>query len=128
MFFCNSCFFYDLIDVGNLISGSFAFPKSSLNIWNFTVHIVLQPVLKDFEHYFASVWVECNSVVVWAFFGIAFIWGWNKNWCFPVLWLLLHWHTAEISYSILQFCNSSFAISSFSGKTYSNLCFCLFFN
>ena len=128
MFFCNSCFFYDLIDVGNLISCSFAFPKSSLNIWNFTVHIVLQPVLKDFEHYFASVWVECNSVVVWAFFGIAFIWGWNKNWCFPVLWLLLHWHTAEISYSILQFCNSSFAISSFSGKTYSNLCFCLFFN
>ena len=119
-----SCFFYDLTDVGNLISGSSAFSKSSLNIWKFTVHIVLKPVLEDFT----SLWDEYNSAVVWTFFGIAFIWGWNKNWRFPVLWLLLHWHTAEISCSNLKFCNSSFAISSFSGKTYSNLCFCSFFN
>ena len=50
-----SCFFYDPVDVGNLISGSSAFSKSSLNIWKFTVHILLKPGLENFEHYFASV-------------------------------------------------------------------------
>ena len=50
-----SCFFYDLMDVGNLISGFSAFSKSSLCIWNFSVHILLKPSLNDFEHYFASV-------------------------------------------------------------------------
>ena len=43
----------------------------------------------NFEHYFASMWDECNCVVVWAFFGIAFLRGWNENWPFPVLWPLL---------------------------------------
>ena len=50
-----SCFFYDPTDVGNLISGSSAFSKSSLNIWKFMVHVLLKPGLEDFEHYFASV-------------------------------------------------------------------------
>jgi len=50
-----SCFFNELTDVGNLISGSSAFSKSSLNIWKFTVHVVLKPSLENFEHYFASV-------------------------------------------------------------------------
>ena len=50
-----SGFFDDATDVGNLISGSSAFSKSSLNIWNFTVHILLKPGLENFEHYFASV-------------------------------------------------------------------------
>ena len=50
-----SCFSYDPKDVGNLISGSSAFSKSSLNLWNFRVHILLKPDLEDFEHYFASV-------------------------------------------------------------------------
>ena len=49
-----SCFFYDPTDVGNLISGSFAFSKSSLNIWKFMVHILLKPGLENFEHYFTS--------------------------------------------------------------------------
>ena len=49
-----SCSFYDL-DVGNLISGSSAFSKSSLNIWKFTIHVLLKPGLENFEHYFASV-------------------------------------------------------------------------
>ena len=49
-----SCFFDDPMDVGNLISGSSAFSKSSLNIWNFTVHVPLKPGLENFEHYFAS--------------------------------------------------------------------------
>ena len=50
-----SCFFDDPRDVGNLISGSSAFSKSSLNIWNFLVHVLLKPGLENFEHYFTSV-------------------------------------------------------------------------
>ena len=50
-----SCFSYDPTDVGNLISGSSAFSKSSLNIWSFSVHVLLKPNLENFEHYFASV-------------------------------------------------------------------------
>ena len=50
-----SCFFDDLADVGNLISGSSAFSKTSLNIWNFTVHMLLKSGLEDFEHYFTRV-------------------------------------------------------------------------
>ena len=49
-----SCFFDDPMDVGNLISGSSAFSKSSLNIWKFTVHLLLKPGLENFEHYFAG--------------------------------------------------------------------------
>ena len=49
-----SCFFYDPMDVGNLISGSSAFSKYSLNIWKFMVHIPLKPSLENFEHYFAT--------------------------------------------------------------------------
>ena len=84
-----SCFFYDPADVGNLISASSAFSKTSLNIWKFTVHVLLKPGLENFEHYFTSMWDECNCAVVWAFFGIAFLWDWNANWPFPVLWPLL---------------------------------------
>src|SRR5574341_1516944 len=50
-----SCFFHDPADVGNLISGSSAFSQTSLNIWKFTVHVLLKTVLKNFEHYFTSV-------------------------------------------------------------------------
>ena len=49
-----SCFFDDPADVGNLISGSSAFSKTSLNIWKFTVHVLLKPGLEDFEHYFTN--------------------------------------------------------------------------
>ena len=65
-----SCFFSDPADVGNLISGSSAFSKSRLNIWKFLVHILLKPGLENFEHYFTSMWDECNCAVVWVFFGI----------------------------------------------------------
>ena len=84
-----SCFFNDPVDVGNLISGSSAFSKTSLNIWKFMVHILLKLGLDNFEHYFASVWDECNRAVVRAFFGIAFLWDWNENWLFPVPWPLM---------------------------------------
>ena len=50
-----SCFFDDLVNVGNLISGSSAFSKTSLNIRKFTVHVLLKPGLENFEHYFTSV-------------------------------------------------------------------------
>ena len=84
-----SSFVYGPAAVGNLTSVSSAFSKSSLNIWKFMVHILSKPDLENFEHYFASMWDECNCVVVWAFFGIAFLWNWNENWPFPVLWPLL---------------------------------------
>ena len=89
MFFWNSWFFDDPVDVGNLMSGSSAFSKTSLNIREFTVHVLLKPGLENFEHYFTSMWDVCNCVVVWAFFCIAFLWDWNENWPFPVLWPLL---------------------------------------
>ena len=85
-----ACFFDDPTDVGILISSSSAFSKSSSNIWTFSVHILLKPGLENFEHYFVSMWDECNCTVVWTFFGIAFLWDWNENWDFPVLWPLLN--------------------------------------
>ena len=66
-----------------------AVSKSSWNIWKFTVHILLKPHLENFEYHFARVWDECNCVVVWACFGIAFLWDWSENWPFPVLRPLL---------------------------------------
>ena len=90
MFFWNSLAF-SMIQrmLAILISGSSAFSKTSLNIWKFSVHVLLKPGLENFERYFTSVWDECNCAVVWAFFGIAFLWDWNENWPFPVLWPLL---------------------------------------
>ena len=83
------CFFYDLTYIGNLISGSSAFSKPSLYIWKFSIHVLLKPSLKDFEHNLNSMWNKCNSMVVWTFFGILLLWDWNENWLFPVLWPLL---------------------------------------
>ena len=84
-----SCPFDDPADVGNLISGSSAFSKTNLNIWNFMVQVLLKPGLEDCKHHFTSVWDDSNCAVVWAFFGIAFLWDWNENGPFPVLWPLL---------------------------------------
>ena len=84
-----SCFFNDPLDIDNLISGSSAFAKSNLNIWKFSVHILLKPGLENFEYYFTSMWDECDCAVVSVLFGIAFLWDWNENLPFPVLWPLL---------------------------------------
>ena len=73
------CFFRDPTNIGNLISGSSAFSRSRMNIWKFTVHVLLKSGLENFEHYFASVWDECSCAAVWAFFGIASLWDWNKT-------------------------------------------------
>ena len=65
-----SCYLDDPTDVGNLISCSSAFSKSSLNIWKFLVHILLKPQLENFELYFASMWLEkwkqCLTLFFWA--------------------------------------------------------------
>ena len=90
------CFFYDPSDVGNLIYGSSAFSKSSLNIWKFSVHVLLKPIVKDFEHFLASMWNKSNCAVVWTFFGITLLWDWNENWHFPILWTLLFSKFADI--------------------------------
>ena len=107
-----SSFFDDPADVGNLISGSPAFSKSSLNIWKFTVHALLKPGLENLS----ITLLACEmSVVVWTFFGIAFLWGWNENWPFPVLWPLLcfpnlltywvqHLHSSLEGFMIFQRC------------------------
>ena len=108
-----SCFFCDPVDVGNLISGSSAFSQTSLNIWKLMVHILLKAGFQNFEHYFTSMWDECNCVVVWAFFGIAFLWDCNDNWPLPVLWPLLsfpnllaywvqHFHSVIFWFEIAQ--------------------------
>ena len=97
-----SCFFYDPMEVVNLISGSSACSKSSLNIWKFSLHVLLKPLWENFEHYFASVWDECNCAVVWTFFGIAFLWDWNENWPLPVLCPLLSFPNV-LAYWVQQF-------------------------
>ena len=79
------------------------------------VHVLLKLGLENFEHYFASMWDECNCVVVWKFSGID-LWDWNENWSFPVLWpllsfpdLLTYWH---ITASSCRIWNSSTGIPS----------------
>ena len=69
---------------------------------------LLKPDLENLEHHFTSMWDECNYVVVWAFFGIVFLWDWNKNWPFPVLWPLLSFPNL-LAYWLQHF----FAASSF---------------
>ena len=85
-----TCFFYELTDVVNLISGSSAFYKCNLNIWKFSVHVLLKPGLENFERYFASIWDECNCAVVWTFFGIGMktdlFQSCGHCWVFQICW------------------------------------------
>ena len=108
-----SFFFDDPTDVGNLISGSSAFFKTSLNIWKFTVHVLLKPGLEIFEHRFASMWDECNCRVVWTFFDIAFFGIGMKTdlfqscghcWAFKVCWHIecSTFTTSSVGFEITQ--------------------------
>jgi len=110
-----SCFFDDSMDVGNLISGFSAFSESSLNIRNFMGHVVLKPSVEKFEHYFTSVWDECNCMIVGTFFGITFLWDWNENWHFAglcsLLNLLAYW-VQHLKSIIFRIWNSSTGIPS----------------
>ena len=56
-----------------------------MDIWNFSFDVLLKPGLENFEHYFDSVWDECNCAVVQTFFGMAILWDWNENWPWNVL-------------------------------------------
>ena len=84
-----SCFFDDPMDIGNLISASSAFPKSSFYVWKFTFMYCWSLIWRIFSITLLDMWNECSCTVVWTFFGIAFLWDWNENWPFPVLWPLL---------------------------------------
>ena len=105
-------FFDDPVNVGNWISGSSAFSKTSFNI-----HILLKPGLENFEHYFTSMWGECNCVVVWAFFGIFFEIGMKTDlfqsyghcWVFQICW---HIECSTFTASSFRIWNSSTGIPS----------------
>ena len=118
MFLWNSCFLDDPMDVGNVISCPSTFFKSNLNFWKFMIHILLKPGSKNFEHYFGSMQDECHCVVVWTFFGIAFLWDWNKNWLFQSLghcWVFqICWHIqcSTFTASYFKIWNSSTGIPS----------------
>jgi len=118
MFFWNSLAFLMIQRMLAIWSGSSAFSKSSLNIWEFMVHILLKPGLENFEHYFASMWDECNCAVVWTFFGIAFLWDWNETdlfqscghcWVFQICW---HIECSTFTASSFRIWNSSTGIPS----------------
>ena len=113
-----SCFFDDPADIGNLISGSSAFSKTSLNIWKFSVHVLLKLGLENLEHYFTGMWDEHNCVVVWAFFGIAFLRIGMKTdhfqscghlWVFQIYW---HIECSTFTTSSFRIWNSSTGIPS----------------
>ena len=113
-----SCFFYDPMDVGNLISGSSVFSKSNLHVWKFTVHTLLKTGLDNLEHYFARVWDQCNCVVVWTFFGIALLRTEMKTdlfqpcghcWVFQLCW---HIECSTFTASSFRIWNSSTGIPS----------------
>ena len=119
MFFLEfSCFFYDPVDVGNMISVSSAFSKSSLNIWKFTVHVLLKPGLEDFEHYFLA--CEMSAIVWWfkhsltlPFFGIGtktdLFQSCGHCWVFQICWYF-EWNT--LTASSFRILNSSAEIPS----------------
>ena len=81
------CFPYDPASVGN--SGSSAFSKPSLNIWNFLVHIMLKPSLQDFKHDLTTMGDETNCPMVSMFFGTILLGNWDEDGPFPILWPLL---------------------------------------
>ena len=113
-----SCFFSDPMDVGNLISGSSAFSKSSLSIFKFTVLVLLKPGLENFEHYFASVWDECSYAVIWTFLALPFFGIGMKTdlfqscghcWIFQICWLI---ECSTFTASSFRIWNSSTGIPS----------------
>ena len=111
------CFLYDPRNIVNLISGSSAFSKFSLYIWEFSAHLLLKPVLKDFQHNHSNMWKECNCTVDRTFFGIALHWNWSENWLFqscgfcwvfPKCW---HIECSTLTASSFRIWNSSTGIS-----------------
>ena len=112
-----SSFFDDPADVGNLISCSSALSKTSLNIWKLTVHVLLKPGLENFEHYFTSVWDECNCVIEYSlvlpFFGVGMrtdlFQSYGHCWVFQICW---HIECSTFTASPFRIWNSSTGIPS----------------
>ena len=104
-------------NVGNLISGSYAFYKSNLYIWKFSVHILLRPNLKDFEHYFGSMRNECKGMVIRHSLALSFGTEMKTDlfqfcghcWVFQICW---HIECSNLTASSLRLCNSSAGIPS----------------
>ena len=101
------------MDVGNLISGSSVFLKSSFTIRKFLVHLILRPCLENFEYYFASVWDECNCARVWTFFGIGMktdlFQSCGHHWVLHICW---HIEYSTLTASSFRAWNSSAVIPS----------------
>ena len=89
-------FFYDQMDIGNLISACSAFSKSACSSGSSWFRYCWSLPLKILRIHLASMWYECNCAVVWTFFSTALFWYWNQNLTFPVLWSLwvfkMCWH------------------------------------
>ena len=79
VFLESSCLFYDPMDDGNLISGSSIFSKSSLNIWKFSVQVMLKPSMQVFEHDLTSIGDKCNCLVVRTFFSTTLLGNWDED-------------------------------------------------
>ena len=113
MLFGTLLFFRWSSGCGNLISGSSALSKTSLNIWKFMVHVLLKTDLENFENYFASMWDEWNCVVVWAFFGIGMKTDLFQSsghcWVFQICWLI---ECSTFTASSFRIWNSSTGIPS----------------
>ena len=99
------CFFYDTVDVGNLISGSSAFSKSSLYIWKFLVHILLKPSLKHLENNLAGMGNECNCAVFEHFLALPFFGIGMKTFTSPVAMAVFQicWHIECSTLTALSF-------------------------
>ena len=104
MFFWNSLAFSMIQRMLAIWSGSSAFSKTSLNIWKFMVHILLKPGLENFENYFASMWDECNCVVVWTFFQFSSVQSLSRVQLFVTPWTAAHQASLSItnSWSLLK--------------------------
>ena len=116
MFFWNSLVFsmiQRVLEIWSMVPLPFLNP--AWIHWKFLAHELLKPSLEDFQHYLASVWNECNCVVVWTFFGIAFLWDWNENtfhscghrWMYQIWW---HIECSTLTASSFRIWNSSAGI------------------
>ena len=113
-----SCFFDNPTDIGNLISGSSAFSKSSFNIWKFSLHVPLKPSLENFEDYFASVWDGCNFEVLQSCGSLNILWHclslgleWKLTFSSPVVTAEFSRFAGILSAALSQYHLSGFEIA-----------------
>ena len=105
-------------NIGNLISGSTAFSKPSLENWKFLVHVMLKPSMQDFKHDLISMGDDCNIQIVWTFFSTTLLRNWDEDWPFPVPCPLLgfpdlwtYWECSTLIASYFRVLENSIGIS-----------------